>query len=53
METNTHACKCMHAFAHTHMQAVTHFPSAADILVILMRSRRLKRCVVLGVTVHV
>lgn len=53
METNTHACECMHAFAHTHMQAVKHFSSAADVLVILMRSRRLKRCVVLGVTVHV
>lgn len=44
---------CERASVCTHMRGVTHLLSAADILVILMRGRRLKRRVVLGVTVHV
>lgn len=42
-----------HTHTHKHTQAVTRLSSAADVLVILMRSRRLKGCVVLGVTLHV
>lgn len=40
----------------THTRTYTHrhtLSSAVDILVILMRTIRLKSCIVLGVTVHV